>query len=172
LIDYHVDLGVRHKIVKLEIHGNRYFDTDTLRERMSVIPATLVRYRYGRYSRAALERDLDAIRNLYRANGSAMWRSTFRLLDDYNGAKAHIAIFIDIKEGPQWFVSKLTFEGVSADARPPLMLLLHSTEGQPYSDLNIATDRDNVLDYYFNNGYPAANSTLHPSLPPSRTTST
>jgi len=36
------------------------------------------------------------------------------------------------------------------------MLLLHSTEGQPYSDLNIATDRDNVLDYYFNNGYPAA----------------
>jgi outer membrane protein assembly complex protein YaeT len=36
------------------------------------------------------------------------------------------------------------------------MRLLHSTEGQPYSDLAIATDRDNVLDYYFNDGYPAA----------------
>jgi len=156
LIDYHVDLGVRHKLVKLEIHGNHYFDDATLRERMSVIPATLVRYRYGRYSRAALDRDLDAIRNLYRANGFRNVEVTPRVLDDYNGAKAHIAIFIDIAEGPQWFVSRLNLEGVSEEARPPLMRLLHSTAGQPYSDLNIASDRDNVLDYYFNNGYPAA----------------
>ena len=107
LIDYHVDLGVRHKIVKLEIHGNHYFDDATIRERMSVIPATLVRYRYGRYSRNALDRDLDAIRDLYRANGFRDVEVTSRVLDDYNGAKAHIAIFIEITEGPQWFVSKL-----------------------------------------------------------------
>ncbi len=100
-------LGVRHKIVKLEIHGNRYFDNATIRERMSVIPATLVRYRYGRYSRNALDRDLDAIRTLYRGNGFRDVEVTSRVLDDYNGAKAHIAIFIDINEGPQWFVSKL-----------------------------------------------------------------
>ncbi len=156
LIDYHVDLGVRHKIVKLEIHGNHYFDNATIRERMSVIPATLVRYRYGRYSRNMLDRDLDAIRNLYRGNGFRDVQVTSRVIDDYNGVKAHIAIFIDITEGPQWFVSKLTLRGISDDFRPALMLLLHSTEGQPYSDLNIATDRDNVLDYYFNTGYPAA----------------
>ncbi|HEX5227340.1 MAG TPA: outer membrane protein assembly factor BamA [Bryobacteraceae bacterium] len=156
LIDYHVDLGVQHKIVKVEIHGNHYFDNDTLRERMSVIPASLVRYRHGRYSRAAMDRDLDAIRNLYRGNGFRDVEVSSRVLDDYNGNKAHIAIFIDIAEGPQWFVSKLTLEGVSEEIRPALMRLLHSTQGQPYSDLNIATDRDNVLDYYFNHGYPAA----------------
>jgi outer membrane protein insertion porin family len=150
LIDYHVDLGARHKIVKLEIHGNRYFDDATIRERMSVIPATLVRYRNGRYSRNALERDLDAIRNLYRANGFRDVEVTSRLLDDYNGASSHIAIFIDIAEGPQWFVSKLALEGVSTIFGRALLPLLHSTVGQPYSDLNIATDRDNVLDYYFN----------------------
>ena len=156
LIDYRVALGIHHKIVKLEIHGNRYFDLATIRERMSVIPATPIRYRHGRYSRNALERDLDAIRNLYRANGFRDVGVTSRLLDDYNGATAHIAIFIDIKEGPQWFVSKLVVQGVADDVRPALIQLLHSTEGQPYSDLNIATDRDNVLDYYFDNGYPAA----------------
>jgi outer membrane protein assembly complex protein YaeT len=156
LIDYHVNRGVRHKIVKLEIHGNHYFDDATIRERMSVIPATLVRYRHGRYSSGALERDLDAIRNLYRGNGFRDVLVTPRVLDDYNGVTAHIAIFIDIAEGPQWFVSKLTLEGVSEDFRPALLLLLHSTKGQPYSDLNIATDRDDVLDYYFNTGYPAA----------------
>jgi outer membrane protein insertion porin family len=156
LIDYHVDLGVRHKLVKLEIHGNHYFDNPTIVERMTVIPATLVRYRYGRYSRPALDRDLEAIRNLYRANGFRNVAVTSRVLDDYNGSKAHIAIFIDIAEGPQWFVSKLALQGISEDYRAALMLLLHSTQGQPYSDLNVATDRDNVLDYYFNNGYPAA----------------
>jgi outer membrane protein insertion porin family len=156
LIEYHVDLGVRHRLVRLEIHGNRYFDTPTIRERMSVIPTTLVRYRYGRYSRNMLERDLDSIRNLYRTNGFRDVVVMPRTLDDYNGVKAHIAIFIDITEGPQWFVSKLSLEGVSDDSRKALMMLLHSTEGQPYSDLNIAADRDNVLDYYFNNGYPAA----------------
>ena len=156
LIDYRVGLGLRHRLVKLQIRGNHYFDNATLRERMSVIPATLVRYRYGRYSRNMLDRDLDAIRNLYRSNGFRDVMVDARTLDDYNGVPAHIAIFIDITEGPQWFVSKLSLQGISDDFRPALMRLLHSTEGQPYSDLNVATDRDNVLDYYFNNGYPAA----------------
>jgi outer membrane protein insertion porin family len=156
LIEYYVDLGVRHKVVKLQIEGNHYFDQDTIRERMTVMPSTLIRYRYGRYSRSALDRDLDSIRDLYRANGFRDVVVTSRVLDDYNGDKNHIGVFIDITEGPQWFVSKLTMQGVSDQFRPALMLLLHSTEGQPYSDLNIATDRDDVLDYYFNNGYPAA----------------
>ncbi|MBV9771220.1 MAG: BamA/TamA family outer membrane protein, partial [Bryobacterales bacterium] len=170
LIDYHVDLGTRHRIVKLEIQGNHYFDTATIRERMSVIPATLIRYRHGRYSRNALERDLDAIRILYRGNGFRDVIVTSRLVDNYNGHPAQIAVFIEITEGPQWFVSKLSLEGVSEDFRPALMLLLHSTEGQPFSDLNIASDRDDVLDYYFNNGYPAAkfDFTATPSSQPDR----
>ncbi len=156
LIDYYINPGIRHKIAKLEVQGNRYFDDATIRERMSVMPATFIRYRHGRYSRNDMDRDLEAIRDLYRSNGFRDVMVTSRVLDDYNGQAAHIAIFIDIAEGPQWFVSKLTFEGVSSNFRAPLRLLLHSTEGQPYSDFNIATDRDNILDYYFNSGYPAA----------------
>lgn len=169
-IQYRVDLGIRHKIVKVEIRGNHYFDTATLRERMAVIPATALRYRYGHYSRSALDRDVDAIRNLYRSNGFRNIEVSSRVVDDYRGVKAHVAIFIDIAEGPQWFVSKLSLEGVSAEIRPALMQILHSTQGQPYSDLNIATDRDNVLDYYFNHGYPAArfDFTIVPAGQPDR----
>lgn len=156
LIDYYVKLGVRHKIVKVEIQGNHYFDDDTIREHMSVMAATWIRYRHGRYSRNELDRDLDSIRDLYRSNGFRNVMVTSRVVDDYQGVVAQLAIFIDINEGPQWFVSKLSFEGVSDNFRAALLLLLHSTSGQPYSDFNIATDRDNVLDYYFNNGYPEA----------------
>jgi len=156
LIDYYVNTGVRHKIAKVEVQGNRYFDASTIRERMTLMAATCLRYRHGRYSRNEMDRDLEAIRDLYRSNGFRDVMVTSRVLDDYNGATAHIAIFIDIAEGPQWFVSKLSFEGVSDDLRAALLLFLHSTAGQPYSDFNIATDRDSILDYFFNSGYPAA----------------
>lgn len=156
LIDYRVELGARHKIVKLEIQGNHYFDSETIRERMSVMPATLVRYRFGRYSRSMLDRDIEAIRSLYQANGFRDVMVSSRILDDYNGVRAQVAIFIEIVEGQQWFVDKLTLQGISEQFRPAAMRLLHSTQGQPYSDLQVANDRDNILDFYFNNGYPGA----------------
>ncbi len=84
-IDYIVDRGPRHKIVKLEIVGNHYFDDDTLRERISVMPATLIRYRYGRYSRNALERDVEGIRDLYRANGFREAEVSSQEIDNYMG---------------------------------------------------------------------------------------
>ena len=92
LIDYDVDRGPFHKLVKLEIDGNHYFDDETIRERINVIPATLIRY-----------------------------------------DRAH------------------------------LRSVLHSTEGQPYSDYNVGSDRDTILDYYFDHGYPAAKFEFKPT---------
>ena len=170
LIDYEVELGPRHKLVKLEIEGNKYFDDDTLRERMTVIPASLIRYHHGRYSRQYMERDLAAIREVYRSNGFRDVEVTSKEIDDYQGRVGQIAIFVEVKEGPQWFVSKLDLEGVPAGDRDRLRAILHSTEGQPYSDSNIASDRDTILDYYFNNGYPAAKFefTVTPAAEPNR----
>ena len=104
-------------MVKLEIEGNQDFDDPTLRERMSTIPATLIRYRHGRYSRAELERDLNSIRDLYRSNGFQNVEVSSKEVDDYQGKTGRIAIFIEITEGPQWFVSRLEFQGVSPEDR-------------------------------------------------------
>ena len=155
-IDYTVDLGSRHKIVKLEITGNHYFDRQTLTERISVIPSSLLRNRYGRYSRVALERDLQGIRDLYHANGFRDVQVQSREIDNYDGKPAQIAVRIEIQEGPQWFVSKLDIEGAQPSDRSALQMVLHSTAGQPYSETNIVLDREATLDYYFNQGYPRA----------------
>ncbi|HEX4595331.1 MAG TPA: outer membrane protein assembly factor BamA, partial [Bryobacteraceae bacterium] len=156
LIDYDIDKGVRHKIVKLAIEGNHYFDEDTIRERMNILPATFLRYRYGRFREEYLEHDLNSIRDLYRSNGFRDVEVTAQKTDDYQGKNGQIAIFIQIKEGPQWFVSKLSFRGVATVDESALRLILQSTAGQPYSDLSVASDRDAILDYYFNNGYAEA----------------
>ncbi len=47
-------------------------------------------------------------------------------------------------------------EGASRLDLSPIMPELTSAEGQPYSDINIATDRNRILDYYYSNGFPAA----------------
>lgn len=156
LIDYDVDKGTRHKIVKLTFQGNHYFNDHTIRERMNIQPATLIRYRYGRYSQDYLDRDLNSIRDLYRSNGFRDVEVTSSKIDNYRGKQGQIALFIEIKEGPQWFVSKLVLRGVAEDDERALRLILQSTAGQPYSDLSVAADRDAILDYYFNNGYAEA----------------
>ncbi len=169
-ITYTVDRGKQHKLVLLEIRGNKYFDDATLRERMYVTPAKFLRFPHGRFSEDYLKRDVNTIRELYRSNGFRDVEVTFHEVDDYQGKSDQIAVYIDVKEGPQWFVSKLELAGAPTEDREHILSSLHSTEGQPYSDLNLATDRDGVLDYYYNNGYPDAKFefTSKPSVEPYR----
>ena len=169
-IDYTVDKGARHKLVLLDIEGNKYFTTATLRERMYLTPAKFLRFPRGRYSRELLDRDINSITDLYHSNGFRDVQVTSRQIDDYQGKPNQIAVFIDINEGPQWRVSKLTISGVSAADETYLRSILHSTDGQPYSELSVATDRDDILQYFYDNGYPAAKFefTASPASEPNR----
>jgi len=62
-IDYLINLGKRHQLVHIEIHGNRYFTTDSLRERM-FMPTKSFQFRRGRYSDALRRTDEESIMNL------------------------------------------------------------------------------------------------------------
>jgi outer membrane protein assembly complex protein YaeT len=53
-------------------------------------------------------------------------------------------------------VGKLDFEGIPESDLKYLSTLLQSSVGEPFSEANVATDRDSVLSYYYNNGYPDA----------------
>lgn len=156
VIRYAIDRGPRFKLVHLEISGNRYFRTETLRERMYITPATLLRFRQGRFSAHLLERDKEAIADLYRANGFKDVEVYSRVDPDYQGKERDVAVFLEVKEGPQWFVDDLELVGVDLKLLPVIEGLLHSVKGQPFSSLNVANDRDAILNYYFNNGYPDA----------------
>jgi outer membrane protein assembly complex protein YaeT len=156
VIDYSLAPGERHKLVKLEIAGNKYFDTDTIRERIFIHPATFIRFRRGRYSADFMKRDVNAIKALYTSNGFRKVSVSTRTEDDYDGKDNDVAVLIQIDEGPQTFVSSLTIEGIPTEQAEYVRTLLQCSEGQPYSDLNVATDQETVLNYYYNNGYPDA----------------
>ncbi|HEV2202264.1 MAG TPA: BamA/TamA family outer membrane protein [Bryobacteraceae bacterium] len=155
-IDYAIARGNRHKLARIEITGNRFFDDATLRERLTTREAGLLRYRHGRYSQRMRDDDRDAIRDLYRANGFRDVVVSATTIDDYGGIKDAIGLRFEIQEGEAWFVESLDIEGVPEDEAAHLTALVQSMPGQTFSDAAVAADRDTVLGYYSNNGYPAA----------------
>jgi outer membrane protein insertion porin family len=155
LIEYQVDRGQKHRLRNITMAGNKYFDTATLRQRMFIEPASRLRFRAGRYSPRLLAQDVAALRGLYQSNGFRDATVTPTVTESV-ADHGDLRVDLEIVEGRQWFVNKLTLTGVSAENEPYVLPLLRSTEGQPFSATTIAEDRDALLTYYFNNGYPEA----------------
>ena len=153
---YQIDPGERHKVVKIEITGNKMFSTESLRSSMQVQEASLL-LSHGRYSEALLRSDVRTIENQYKANGFADVKVDPKVIDDYRGVHNQIAVVIQITEGPQSRVGSFQIVGMNTLKLPPCPTFCLNTEsGQDFSDVNIAQDRDLLLNYYFDNGYPNA----------------
>ena len=155
-IDYAVTRNTRHRLVGIEITGNHFFDVATIRERLSVRQAGLLRNRYGRYSRKLRDSDRDSILDLYRSNGFRDVQVAASTLDDYRGHQDDLGVRYEIEEGKQWTVNQLMLEGVSEGDAAYLRTIIQSSEGQAFSEASIAADRDAILAYFFNNGYSEA----------------
>ena len=155
-IDFLINPGKRHKLVLIGIQGNKYFRTEAIRERMFLMRASLVQFRRGRYSGALLRRDEQSIGSLYQSNGFRDVAVTHKLVDGYKGKPDNLAVFIDIQEGPQYFIHNLDVQGAAKLDKAQLLSQLSSVEGQPFSEYNVAVDRDTVLQQYSTRGFPNA----------------
>ncbi len=155
-IDYLIHPGDRHKLVAIQIHGNRYFSQEQLRERMYLRPAYFLEFPHGRYSENLLRRDEDSIANLYRSNGFSDVKVNHRVVDNFAGRPSQIAVLLEIEEGRQQFIHSLSVEGIQGLDKREVLAALSSVEGQPFSEFNVAVDRDSILDKYFEAGFPGA----------------
>ena len=154
IIEYVIAEGQRYKLTKLEITGNQYFSEDDIRERMFMEAATFMRRR-GRYSEAFRKKDEENISNLYKANGFRDVNVT-AIVDRSFGKAGDVAVTVQIQEGPQWIVDNVTLEGIEKGDAEALRDGLASLIGQPFSEVNMATDRSYLLTWYYSHGYPLA----------------
>ena len=163
-IEYVISQGPRYKMTHLAISGNKYFNTETIRERMFMQPATF-NLRRGRYSEAFRRKDEENIASLYRANGFRDVKVTSIVDRNYQGKTGQLAVTVKIDEGAQWLVDNLAVNGVSQVDRNDLAADLASAQGQPFSEVNLASDRNQVLTYYYERGFPDADlkATWQPS---------
>jgi len=154
-IVYLVNAGARHKLVMIEIAGNRYFGTSDLREHMQVQPAGRL-FEYGRFSQRLLAADVVSLTNMYVSNGFQKAKITPEAIDDFEGHENEVAVKLNIEEGSQTLVGEFQILGNKAFSAQQLQAEINTAAGQPFSEFRIAQDRDNVLNYYFNHGFPRA----------------
>jgi outer membrane protein insertion porin family len=156
-----VDRGLKHKVVAVDLRGNKYFDDDLLRERMRVKKADAY-MRSGKYSPALVTGDVSAIQALYRANGfdQAEVKTQVRDSDTAESGKplkeGEIAVTYIVTEGPQQKFGKVALAGVDASRVADVKGLMNAQEGQPFSLVTLSGDRDAVLGYYLSHGFEQA----------------
>ena len=155
IVEYVIAQGPRQNLAHVAIVGNRYFDTDDIRERMFIQPGSFP-LRRGRYSEAFQRKDEDNIVNLYRSNGFRDVKVSFLVDSNYQGKAGDIAVTVNVEEGPQWIVDNLTLDGITSANRDELVSMLASGAGQPFADASLAADRNQVLAYYYSHGFPDA----------------
>lgn len=155
---YSVDKGEGHKVVSVEIVGNKYFSSDLLKENLKVQKADAYS-RSGRFSQELLSSDEKAVEALYRANGFSKAKVTATVRDadvKPNGRPSKVAgisVTFKVAEGTQQTFGSVSLNGVDPDKIPTLKSLLQSAPGQPFSLITLSGDRDAILGYYLSNGF-------------------
>lgn len=163
-VTYNIDAGDRHKLLKLAIVGEKSFDEDLIRSRMQIQQAGRF-LAHGRYSQSLLNADVrNLIANPYRANGYLDVKITPKVEDNYQGKKNDLSITLQIEEGPQTMVGALQIVGNETPLTVPFPDL-NVAPGQGFGYSKINEDREIVLNYYFNNGFP--NATFEAAAKPS-----
>jgi outer membrane protein assembly complex protein YaeT len=161
---YHIDPGAIHRFHLIDITGNKYFARPLLRQRLRIQPAGV--FSPGRYSGELLKSDVASLQALYVSNGFREAKIQTKVDDNYRGVMNNLAVHIYIDEGPQTLVGNFQIVGnqkIQVNSFPELS----TGAGQPYSEQNLANDRELILSYYFNHGF--SNATLDITTQPSST---
>ncbi|MGB8592228.1 MAG: POTRA domain-containing protein [Candidatus Acidiferrales bacterium] len=154
VITYTIKRGVRHRLLGITFSGNHYFRDEILTSRLQLQRSSFASR--GKFSQRMVRDDSDSIRGLYQANGFLEAQVKFVVDDDYKGKSGDLYVHFSITEGPQTLVSGLKIEGDHTIDAKTLANVIGSSVGQPYSDSNVAGDRNNILALYYNDGFPDA----------------
>jgi outer membrane protein assembly complex protein YaeT len=154
VIIYEVSRGGRFRVAGIGFKGNQYFGNELLARRLQIQTASF--QSSGRFSQQMLRDDIDSIRALYLSNGFRDVQATSAVDDSYLGKQNHLFVTFQIVEGLQTRIADLKIDGNRAISTASLLNVTGSTPGQPYSEAGIASDRNNILALYYNEGFPEA----------------
>jgi outer membrane protein assembly complex protein YaeT len=178
-IVFNVDLGQRRHVESVAVAGNRYFDSQTLKELLSVRAADSLD-RHGAYSQAMVSTDVSALQAVYRNNGFPNIKVTPETSTPETGVAdnsatetstvpkasatpqirprtASLDVIYRIEEGQQVRVGAVRMEGNDHVEAAKLTPLLNTAPGQLLSPQNLAGDRDALLTDYLSRGFEQAN---------------
>jgi outer membrane protein assembly complex protein YaeT len=164
VILFHVRLGPRRRVEHVTVEGNKYFDSATLKELLSVHAADSID-RHGAYSQALVSADISAVQGVYQNNGftkvkvtaetdaTAGGNASDSVLEGSRTGTAPLKLVYKIEEGAQMRVGAVKLEGNEQVDAAKLTPMLNTIAGQLLSPQNLAGDRDTLLTSYMSRGF-------------------
>lgn len=164
VIAYSVQLGQRHRVHSVEVQGNKYFDSETLKALLSVRAADTIDH-HGIYSQALVSADIGALEGVYRNNGFADVKVTPETSTSDRGGTpdsaqgkaknrtAQLTVIYRIDEGQQTRVGAVKLDGNEHVDAAKLAMLMNTAPGQLLSPQNLTGDRDALVSEYLNRGF-------------------
>jgi len=154
VITYDIKRGDSFRLAGIDVVGNVYFRAELLTRRLQLQQASFASK--GRYSQQLMRGDADAIRAVYLSNGFRDAQVTPTVENNYRGKKNNLFVSFHVVEGMQTRVTDLQILGAEAIPVSELQGVVGSTAGEPYSEAGVASDRNNILAVYYNEGFPEA----------------
>jgi len=165
VVTYQVNRGDHHRLVNVDFKGNKYFSSELLRGRLKILPGGYASP--GHYSTELLQDDVTSIRTLYESNGFEQCQVQSQLVDNFHGHNGDLSVTFEVQEGLQTRVASLEVDGYKQLSKDELLGVVGSSQGQPYSEFNVSSDRDNILATYYDQGFSEAQFTADvQTIPP------
>jgi outer membrane protein insertion porin family len=118
--------GIQYTVGKVQIEGNQMYNTNVVRGRLKMLDAQV-------YSPQGLEKDVEAIKDLYGEKGYIDTYVTPERLANVENGKMDLVY--KIKEGPQSFVEKIVIQGNNKTKDKVLRRELALAPGEVYDSV-------------------------------------
>ncbi len=159
-VAYKVDEGERETISSVKIKGNINIKTKSLSKRIFSSPRKFYSLgARGLFIREEIEKDSERIKYAYLDEGyldAKVSPPKFK----YDKPTNSYEITFEIDEGPQYFVSEISLEGIEP---PPevnekeILYKISLKKGEPYGNSKLSSDINFVTSIYSNKGYADVN---------------
>jgi outer membrane protein insertion porin family len=161
-LTFEVDRGAKARVRDIIISGNEGLKDATLVKAMKTKPKKGWRFwRSGKLDRSEYERDIARIIEKYNENGyydAEVLRDTVMVVDADSGSPS-MAIEIDVREGPQYHIRDISWEGNTLYSDNELNQRLGFISGETYNSKQLqenlygAGKDSDVSSLYYNSGY-------------------
>jgi outer membrane protein insertion porin family len=163
VITFAVSRGLRHLLEDVRVVGNRAFPTADLIKVLQV--------ETGRpFVEAAIARGARAVTQAYRGRGFTRARiePVVSLLPRTGGASAagdrEVIVTLNVNEGPRTVIGAIELLGNTVLNEGQIRSVMTTAPGRPFSEVEVAQDRDRVQLQYLDLGYESAVISTHVTL--------
>jgi len=129
--------------------GNTFFTADALHEFIQTRAGNI--FFCGLVKPDQLDSDVKILRARYHEQGFQDVKIEARV--EYNGAKTLAYLIFAVAEGPRTIIADIQFEGYRALTLKQLRQAIHLHPGQPYDEIPLRRDQEEILVLYHQNGH-------------------